>query len=331
MKKKILKIVGVILLIIAAVCLYFYNQFDPAEEFIWGLNFSQVRARELGFDPKTMYLDMMNDLKPKKIRLNAYWNQIQPASDKYDFQEIDEYLIFAQQQNVEVILSVGKKLPRWPECHEPDWVKQLPDDQKVEVRLKMIENTINHFKDFSAIKIWQVENEPLFYFGDQCPKIDREILKKEIALVKSLDQRPVLVTDSGELGRWIPTATTGADIFGTTMYRIVHNPTTGYFKYPLPPAFFRIKAGILNTFAKPQGILGVELQAEPWFANGIENTPLETQKSLMNQKIFAEYIEYAQKAGFKDNYLWGVEWWYWMAQKQGDWGMWAAAKDLLNK
>ena len=51
----------------------------------------------------------------------------------------------------------------------------------------------------------------------------------------------------------------------------------------------------------------------------------------MNQKIFAENVAYAKKVGFQDNYLWGVEWWYWMAKKNNDWGMWTAAKDLLSK
>ncbi len=327
--KKVYYTLGIIVLIFIAGCVYFANQFEPAKEFVWGLNFSQIRARELGFEPIYMYADMLSDLKPKKIRINAYWSEIEPEKNKYDFAFMDRMLQLADQNGVEVILSVGKKLPRWPECHVPAWARELSaSDQNAEI-LVMIGETIGHFKDSKAIKAWQVENEPLFYFGDQCPKIDREFLKEEVKLVKSLDTRPVIVTDSGELGRWIPAATTGGDWFGTTMYRVVHNPTSGYFKYPLPPYFFRIKAGILNTFVQPKKIIGIELQAEPWFATGIENMSVNDQKNLMNAKIFAQNIKYAQKAGFSDNYLWGVEWWYWMAKNQNEWGMWAAAKDFL--
>lgn len=305
-------------------------QFTPAKEFVWGLNFSQVRARELGFDPNEIYLGMLSDLKPKKIRLVAYWDLIEPEIDKYDFSQMDWMLSKATEYNSEVIFVVGRKEPRWPECHQPDWVKSLPQAEQDQVELDMIKVAVEHFKAFPIIKIWQVENEPQFGFGDNCPKISRDVLKKEVALVKSLDSRPTMTTDSGELGRWLPTATVGADLFGTTMYRVVHNSTSGYFKYPLPPVFFHIKAGILKVFTKLPPPIGVELQAEPWFANGIENTDLDTQKALMNPKIFQSNIEYAKQAGFSDNYLWGVEWWYWMAKNQDDWGMWTAAKNLLS-
>jgi hypothetical protein len=39
---------------------------------------------------------------------------------------------------------------------------------------------------------------------------------------------------------------------------------------------------------------------------------------------------FAKDVGFTDNYIWGVEWWAWLAQKHGDWGMWVAAKTLLE-
>ncbi len=327
---KTLKIVGVILGILILACIYFASRFQPATEFTWGLDFSAEYARQLGFDPKIMYLDILSDLKPKKIRLAANWDVIEPVPGEFHFQETDEFLVEAGKENVEVILALGKKLPRWPECHEPSWTHELSLEEQHQAELRMLETAVNHFKVFPAVKIWQVENEPNFYFGDNCPKIPRDFLKTAIAKVKSLDSRPVMVTDSGELGRWLPAATSGGDMFGTTMYRLVYNHVVQYWKYPLPPWFFHIKAGVLQTFA-PQPIVGVELQAEPWFTNGVENADLNTQKALMNPKIFKQNTDYAKAAGFSDNYLWGVEWWYWMAQKHNDWGMWAAAKELLNK
>lgn len=329
---KWLKILLVVLVLLGLVLAYFYEQFQPATEYSWGLNYSSSRARELGLDPMHVYIDMLEDLRPEYLRLPAYWNEIEPADNQFQFQELDEQLDLAQKYGVEVILTMGKKAPRWPECHEPAWVRALPPEDQEKQELAMMTEVVAHFKDHQAIKIWQVENEPLFDFGEDCDKMPRRFLKEAVAFVKSLDSRPVLVTDSGELGRWLPTATTGADLFGTTMYRIVHNEYTGFFKYPLPPAFFRIKAGFVNTFAdpKPQRIIGVELQAEPWVANGINNTPLNEQKAMMNPKIFTEYAAYAQQAGFGENYLWGVEWWYWMAKKHNDWGMWGAAKQLMN-
>ncbi|HYC80084.1 MAG TPA: hypothetical protein VEC17_03590, partial [Candidatus Binatia bacterium] len=121
------------------------------------------------------------------------------------------------------------------------------------------------------------------------------------------------------------------DLFGSTMYRVVHSPKLGYFKYPLPPYFFKVKAGVAETFGGPQAenIMGVELQAEPWFANGIDGTDIQTQYALMNPKIFREYVQYAKDVGFEENYLWGIEWWYWLAHKHNDWGMWEEARNVF--
>ncbi len=330
MKYKVLKVAIIVLIIFVFVLGYFAGRFEPAKEFTWGLNFSTTRARELGFDPYVLYADMIADLKPAQIRLPAYWDEIEPIQNQFDFSQYDRMLDLAAKTNTKVILALGKKAPRWPECHQPGWVNTLSVEQQQEAQRQMMVSAVEHFKKYQIITIWQVENEPLLSFGDDCDKIPRGFLKEEIKLVKSLDSRPILVTDGGEMGRWLPVATTGADLFGTTMYRVIHSKYTGgYFKYPLPSWYFRIKAGILTTL-RPQPILGVELQAEPWVADGILNTDLQTQSALMNPKIFHEYIQYAQSAGFGDNYLWGVEWWYWMAKTQNDWGMWTAAKDLLN-
>jgi hypothetical protein len=329
-KKKILVAAGSVIVLVLAAAVFFHGQYTRAESSDWGLNFSQQRAVELGFDPIEMYIAMMADLKPKKIRLMAYWEEIEPNRGEFNFNQVDRMLILAEQTGTEVILVVGKKQPRWPECHEPGWAMRLPKDEEQVARLSMIKTAVEHFKTFPAVKIWQVENEPLFKFGETCPKMDRGLLKEEVALVKSLDTRPVLVTDSGELGRWIPAATVGADLFGSTMYLVVHNPITGYFKYPATPAMFRIKAGVLAFFTGVKKVMGVELQAEPWLADGVLATDVEIQKSLMNQKVFKEYTNFAKEVGFTDNYLWGVEWWYWMAQRYNDWGMWTAAKELMS-
>lgn len=330
MLKKIRNIIFGIVVVLFLVAAFFHTQYEPVRESDWGMNYSQKRAEELGLHPMQTYIDMLADLKPKKIRIVAYWDRIEPERGKFQFGEVDEMLDLADKFGAEVILVIGKKQPRWPECHEPGWSLELSKEDQETVRFNMIKESVNHFKDAPALKIWQVENEPLFSFGDNCPKIDREILRQEIALVKSLDSRPVLVTDSGELGRWIPTATLGADLFGSTMYKVVHNDITGYFKYPVFPEVFRIKAGILRTFTDTDSIMGVELQGEPWLIKGVLGTPLEDQKMLMNPKVFEEYTGFAKDVGFTDNYIWGVEWWAWLAQKHGDWGMWVAAKNLLE-
>ena len=78
-------------------------------------------------------------------------------------------------------------------------------------------------------------------------------------------------------------------------------------------------------------ILGVELQAEPWFATDVYRTPLTEQKTLMNKKLLINNADYAKAIGFEQNYFWGTEWWYWLGKKQGDWTLWQTARELLSQ
>lgn len=325
---KILKLILGLIIILLLVAVYFYFQFKPSSNPQFGITFSHTFAASLGFDPKIVYLNMLTDLTPKKIRLMTYWNEIEKTQGQFDFENIDEMLEIAEERGVEVILVLGKKQPRWPECHVPDWYKGLDSNKQDDALLNMVRVSVEHFKQFDAIKFWQVENEPYFVFGIDCPKQNPELVAKEVQTVKSIDKRPVIITDSGEQGNW-NYASKSADVVGVTMYRLVYNDKFGYYKYPVGPWFYKLKAGILKQ-RTGKDVIGVELQTEPWLLSGIFNTDLDTQRSLMNPKIFQDHVEYAKKTGFADNYLWGVEWWYWMAMEKNDWGMWGAAKDLLN-
>jgi hypothetical protein len=330
MRKKIAKILGIFFLILLSAVLFFYFRYKPVSNPQWGLTFSYQEAKGLGFDPRQMYLDVLSDLKPKNLRLMTYWNDIEKTRGQFDFSNVDWMLNEAEKNHTNVILVVGRKQPRWPECHEPDWFSKLSNNDQDSAVLDFAKAEIQHFKSSATVKYWQVENEPYFGFGASCPVISNTLFNREVALVKQLDTRPVIVTDSGDRGGWIPVMKSGADDFGFTLYRVSYDKKYGgYYKYPLPAVYYRIRAGILKTFTHTDQVMDVELQMEPWFTQGALNTPLDLQKSLMNSKVFAENVAYAQKTGASAHYLWGVEWWYWMAKKQNDWGMWAAAKDLL--
>lgn len=311
---------------------YFYFQYTPPEKAAWGLTFSYKEARGLGFEDQYVFADILADLKPKNVRLMTYWNDLEKEKGQFDFSTVDWQLKLAQKNATSVVLVLGRKQPRWPECHEPGWFDNLSADEQDEAVLNFIEATVKHFKVFDNIKAWQVENEPYFSFGHECSIINKSLLEREVELVKQLDKRPVVLTDSGERGSWIKTAVAGADILGSTLYRVSFDSKYGgYYKYPVPPIFYRIKSGFLKTFASTERVWDVELQMEPWFTNGALNTPLETQKALMNPKVFADNIKYAENSGFEEHYFWGVEWWYWMAKSNGDWGMWNVAKNFFQE
>ncbi len=225
---KILKAIIVLILVFAAaLCTVAYFSFEPTKNPQWGVTFSPTHAQYLGFDWKTMYLDILNDLQPKNLRLIAYWENLEPQPDKWNFQDVHEMLLEADKRNIKVILAVGHKTPRWPECHHPAWFNDLTKEQQDAAQIKMVKKVVEEFKSHSSIEAWQVENEPYFNFGPMCPKSTEDLLVSEINAVKEIDQRPILLTDSGELGRWIPLARLNPDIFGTTMYRVVYHHQFG--------------------------------------------------------------------------------------------------------
>lgn len=316
--------------IIIALPVFFYLQFKPAEDPKWGLNFSITHANYLGFDWKKMYQDILNDLQPKNLRIMAYWEILEPEKEQMNFADFDYLLSMAEKHSAKVILVLGHKQPRWPECHHPPWYEGLPEEEQQAVLLLMLEESINHFKKFEAIYAWQIENEPFFAFGPECLGISKDFYEQELAVVKGLDNRPIVVTDSGEKGAWLPTALASGDIFGSTMYReIYHHKKQKYIKYLIPTALYRIKAGMVKTFSGINRFIGVELQAEPWFAQDVSSTPLSRQEELMNPEIFLENVEYARRVGFAENYLWGVEWWYYIKEKKGEGEIWDLAKKLM--
>ena len=235
----------------------------------------------------------------------------------------------AEEKGVELLLAIGMKTPRWPECHIPEWAENLTKKEQQKEILEMLEEIVLRYRGSQAIWAWQIENEPFFTFG-QCPWVDKDFLKKEIELVKSLDEqkRPVVISDSGEGSFWIQAAKVG-DIIGTTMYKKVwvHQLET-YITYPLPPTFYSRKAKIIEKLFGKE-VICVELQAEPWGPQLLYYSPLSEQEKTMDLEQFRKNIEFARKTGFDKFYLWGAEWWYWMKEKQGQPEIWNEAGRLF--
>ena len=49
----------------------------------------------------------------------------------------------------------------------------------------------------------------------------------------------------------------------------------------------------------------------------------------MNLEKFREILEFSRRAGFREFYLWGVEWWYWELVKNNDNSLWNEARELF--
>lgn len=328
MKKILIIFLIVLILIIAVFVLYFFvGKSEPAEKVEWGVTFSKKAAIGLGMDWQETFLAILNELKVKKIRLIAYWDEIEKQQGIYDFKELDWQIQEVEKSGGDIILAVGRRLPRWPECFEPDWIEDFSEKQKQERILAFISETINHYKDKNSIKIWQIENEPFLRTFGECSRIDKKFLDKEIALVRHLDSRYVMITESGEFSTWIGGAKR-ADILGASLYRKVYGKL-GYVKYPIPPVFYQRKGNLIKLLFDINEIIAIEVQAEPWGPKPVQEMTADEQDISMSFEQFNDVLEYTRKAGFSKAYLWGVEWWHWRMKKLNDDRFWNRAKELF--
>ena len=331
MLKKLLYILGG-LLIVGVFTIVLFAQKEKPAEIDYGMSFNTLYARELGLDWKETYDAIIDDLGVRKLRLAAHWPMVEPASNIYNFEELDYQINKAEAVGAEVILAVGRRLPRWPECHTPDWVKELAPTQQNTAQLQMVEQVVERYKDSPAVVTWQVENEPfleLFAF-EYCGEQDVDLLEKEIALVKKLDPtRPVLITDSGNLGTWRGAYSRG-DMFGTSVYVHFWNPELGQFRTVLPPWAYIVKDNLMGVLYGEKPTILVELSAEPWLLEPIVDVPLDIQFTRMNLEKFEDILTYAEKTRYQEQYLWGAEWWYWL-KVQDKPEMWNRGKELYAK
>lgn len=288
----------------------------------------------------------------KHFRLEAYWNWIQKdSSDQLDFNDLEWQLEIMEKYGAEtVVLCLGRKVPRWPEYHVPEWAKELSEGEFKHRLMDYIIGVVDHYANDPRITHFQVENEPLFGFGEGDEfwqkrfKNQKLFLLEEICLVHwhdALLNRPVIVTDPGDFGNYNDAAR-NANILGLSYYGIVHN-SLGYFPSRwLYNPFFRFfignflrgpkfEAKMISRFIGNKPVWLIELQAEPWGPTDNRSlSPAEAAKS-MNPELLKKNLEAVKKAGFKGPiFLWGIEWMAWM-KDNGHPEIWETVKSLMRK
>lgn len=291
----------------------------------FGISFDKDHASYLGLDWKKTYLAMLDDLKPKYIRLSARWDEIEKTQGSFGTSLLDWQMNEAGKRGVKVALVVGQKTPRWPECHIPEWASQASLE-------KYAKHVVERYKNHPALDIWQVENEPFidFKFGE-CKDFNESWVAQEADFVRSLDNKhKVMITDSGEMGFWFGASRLG-DVLGTTVYRVVKTPGGHIWGYGwLPAGVYKLKA---RLFGKGyENFYVSELQAEPWMNGAHPNSVLiSEQEKTMSITRLQNAFDYASHVGASRAYLWGVEWWYWMKEKNGDTRYWDLVKQKIRR
>lgn len=296
----------------------------------FGVSFSAAHATGIGLNWQETYQALLHDLGVRRLRLGAYWDAIEPADDQFDFTALDYQMNEAAKAGATVILTIGRKVQRWPECHEPRWVHDKPEPDVQREILEMIEVVVERYRTHPALRMWQLENEPLLAFG-VCPPADPAFLAREEALVRAYDsQHQILMTDSGELNWWWAASAYG-DVLGTTMYRTVWSGRLSRpfsYDYIFPAWLYRLKGRYVGWLRGKEVIIS-ELQGEPWGERPFtELTAEETRESISPERL-RQLHRFAQRTQLPEAYWWGAEYWYWAYKVKGDSSYWQTAQDFF--
>jgi hypothetical protein len=292
----------------------------PVENPIYGSTFSAQYARELGLDPREVYEGMLRDIGIKKVRLVAYWDQIESERGVYDFSDLDWQIKMSERYDAEIVLAFGRRVPRWPECHIPDWTLQAEEsgnsDEKYDALKDYITTIVNRYKDRESITHWQVENEAFFtiYASEECgDTANTKIIDEELDLVRDLDpSRQIIMTDSGNLGLWKDAYSRG-DIFGSTFYVYLMND--GQLRTPLTHNFYKMKNKFWELIhGKRDEVWLIEISVEPWLNKPITEFTIEDLNQRLSLERVQNILEFAKETGFETQYLWGIEWHYYMRE-----------------
>ena len=319
-----------------------------------GTTFSKKQCDYLDLDWREMYLRTMKE-KFDIIRLGAYWDEIEPEADKYDFTILDWQIEQAKENNIPVLLTVGMKAPRWPEFFIPDWVMEKVDlhfGQDVAKSgylryrtLKFIQAVVEHYKDEKIIQYWQVENEALDRSGAKYWWINSEFLKEETLVVRELDplDRPIVINaatfPNGFLHRLrnlfvsnkpILESLAIADILAINVYPVVGQRfwKLNFYFWTHPKerkSYFKEILDLAKDHDKKVWI--TELQSEPWEPGHLVHMESERPPTGWPQ-MMAENFEELRDLGFDTILLWGTEYWRFRELAYEDQMWWDTYKDL---
>ncbi len=300
---------------------------------VLGVTFIPSYAEDLGVDPEETF-DALLDIGVKHFRLVSYWKDIEPSEGVYDFTQLDWQFKKAELANAKIILTLGLRQPRWPECHAPYWAINEPTEVWTPLLSAFIKTTVERYKSSPSLESYQLENEYFLKGFGACTDFSRQRLIDEYNLVKSTDKdHPVIVGRSNNaLG--FPIGQPQPDIFSISIYKRVWDAgvTRRYLEYPFPAWFYGFLAGAQKIFLHKDMIIA-ELQAEAWPPLGqeIPKTSLDEQNKSINAKRLKDRFEYGNATGMRTIIYWGGEYWYYRKQILNDPSLWNVAKQEFMK
>ncbi len=333
---KFLKTTLIILIIIfifftALGAFLFVGKEKTAEKINWGVIFSQKNAEFFGLDWKAVYMEIFDDLGVKNLKINVAWDLIETEKGEYDFDDLDLQIKGAEGNGAEIIMVLGMN-SSFLGCQIPAWARDLSDDEREEAALAALKEIVLRYQNSKTIKYWQVESEPFLYFED-CPKIRKDFLEREIMAVRAFDiigSRKIMINDSGDNLFLFNSARMGDAVSAMIGRKVIFQKSKIAIQYPFTPIFYQKKSEIIKVIFNKETICG-DILAESQCRAAVSDCNFGGQQELMDVERFLKNIEFAKKTGIDKVYFSGLEWWYWMKEKNNDSRVWDEAKSLIKE
>jgi len=299
------------------------------EPLVLGTTFVPDYARSYGLDPKETLEAIFSDLGIRQVRLVSYWKSIEPSEGYYDFTELDWQFTMANKYGASVSLAIGLRQPRWPECHEPQWLSFSSNKWEMQL-FQYMKAVVDRYKDNSALSTYELENEFFMKVFGECKDFNRDRFIHEFKLIKKWDPDHQVIISRSNNWVGLPLGQPRPDKFGISVYKRVWDKTLTkrYFEYPLPAWFYAALAGGGEILTGKDMIIH-ELQAEPWPPTDIREASIDEQFKSLNPQRFKDRITYGIDTGMRTIDLWGSEWWYWLKTKKGEASIWNTAKEIV--
>lgn len=301
-----------------------------------GTTFSQLQCKYLELDYKEVFL-AIKSLGLDVIRLCTYWDEIESREGIFDFSVIDWIVEKAQDAGWQIVLSIGMKTPRWPEFHFPRWIEMKYDVTRTNIPIDNVaglseealiytHEVVQHMRQYSKIKYWQVENESLNLAPVAGGRyLSASFVQKEIKAVKESinpDQKilftfgvdPPFAIQNAEqiIGHLLPFV----DAVGFDIY--VKVPTgVNVIEYAeaLPPFWQNIRRWKDFVSQNQKEVWIAESQAEPWERDKLVAIGNRSYPSSDPDRA-VKLASRLSTLGFNPVLFWGCEHWYWH-KKQG--------------
>ena len=298
-----------------------------------GVSFIPDYAQSLGVNPEST-MQALIGIGVKQFRLVSYWNDIESQPGQYDFSQLDWEFKDAEAGHAKVILTVGLRQPRWPECHMPTWATSEPQGQWQPQLESFMQAVIQRYKSSPSLESYQLENEYFLQGFGTCTNFSRSRLVSEYNLVKKLDPNHPIIVGRSNNALGFPIGQPTPDQFSISVYKRVWDATLTkrYLEYPYPAWFYSFLAGVQKIYDHRDMTIG-ELQAEAWPPNGqtITTTSLAEQNKSLNATRLAARFEYGKATGMRSIDMWGAEYWYYRMVVLHDPSLWNVAQQEFSQ